>query len=236
MDAEITPEPSPEERRALARIAESLLAAPRRRPLIAAAGARRESAKTRRPMTATRRPRGPAAVPAPRARNRARRPRSGRARRAGPTTRRPCSTRRPLRSRRSPAAIACDQVFSLPRSRACDHDAALERGQAQARDEELARDDRRHHPAGEDVLADRARSGPVSTRILSATGSSSEPSGEVRPWLRATRPSNQSVDIATMKIPVAQYVVSRARSTRRGRRRSAPPPTRTTRQLIWQGS
>jgi hypothetical protein len=43
-----------------------------------------------------------------------------------------------------------------------------------------------------------------STRILSATGSRSEPSAEVLPRLRAIRPSNQSVLIATMNSPVAQ--------------------------------
>jgi len=43
-----------------------------------------------------------------------------------------------------------------------------------------------------------------STSTLSAIGSSSEPSGDVRPWLRASRPSNQSVVIATQKTAVAQ--------------------------------
>ncbi len=42
------------------------------------------------------------------------------------------------------------------------------------------------------------------TRILSAIGSSSEPSAEVCPLLRAIRPSNQSVAIATPKTTVAQ--------------------------------
>jgi hypothetical protein len=42
------------------------------------------------------------------------------------------------------------------------------------------------------------------TRILSAAGSSSEPSGEEWPRLRAMRPSNQSVAIAAAKTAVAQ--------------------------------
>ncbi len=44
-----------------------------------------------------------------------------------------------------------------------------------------------------------------STRTLSAIGSGGEPSGDVLPCFRAGRPSNQSVDIATQKTPVAQY-------------------------------
>ena len=55
------------------------------------------------------------------------------------------------------AAIACDHVFSLPRSRAGDHDAALERGQPQAADQQLAADDRRHHPGREDAAGRAAR-------------------------------------------------------------------------------
>ena len=85
---------------------------------------------------------GRAAARARAARSRARRPRSARARRAAPTTRRGRSTRRRPRSRRAPAATACAQVFSLPRSRACEHDAALDRREPQPRDEELAGDDR----------------------------------------------------------------------------------------------
>ena len=53
-----------------------------------------------------------------RARSRAPRPTSGRARRAAPTTRRGRSRRRRRRSPPTAAAIACDHVFSLPRSRA----------------------------------------------------------------------------------------------------------------------
>ena len=44
-----------------------------------------------------------------------------------------------------------------------------------------------------------------STSTLSAIGSRSEPSGEVRPWRRASRPSKKSVVIAAQKTPVAQY-------------------------------
>ena len=42
------------------------------------------------------------------------------------------------------------------------------------------------------------------TRILSATGSSSEPSADVRPRLRPIPPSTQSVAIATQNSAVAQ--------------------------------
>jgi hypothetical protein len=44
----------------------------------------------------------------------------------------------------------------------------------------------------------------ASTSTLSAIGSRSEPTEEVRPCLRASRPSNQSVVIATQKTAVAQ--------------------------------
>ena len=61
---------------------------------------------------------GRAGGPARRARSRARRPTSARARRAAPTRRRsshaPAAAKPP-----TAAAIACDHVFSLPRSRAC---------------------------------------------------------------------------------------------------------------------
>ena len=43
------------------------------------------------------------------------------------------------------------------------------------------------------------------TSTLSAIGSRSDPSGDVRPWRRASRPSNQSVVMATQKTAVAQY-------------------------------
>ena len=42
------------------------------------------------------------------------------------------------------------------------------------------------------------------TSTLSATGSSSEPSGVVLPWRRASHPSIWSVAIAAMKSAVAQ--------------------------------
>ena len=52
-------------------------------------------------------------------------------------------------------AIACAHVLSFPRSRAAMTICPLERGEPQARDEELPRDDRRNHPRRDDVLPDQ---------------------------------------------------------------------------------
>ena len=97
---------------------------------------------------------------------------------------------------------ACAQVFSLPRSRG-DHDAALDRRQAEPGDQELAGDDRATIHAGRDALVDQHTS-TARTRILSAIGSSSEPSDEVWFRRRASQPSTWSVAIATRKRAVAQ--------------------------------
>ena len=113
-------------------------AAPVRRRIRAASAARR-CGRAAAPTVRSRRPRS----------------RSARARRRASTRRRGCR-RRPRRPRRPvPAAIACAQVFSLPRSRAAMTTPALDGRQPQARDEQLARHDRRDHPGREDVLLEQ---------------------------------------------------------------------------------
>ena len=77
---------------------------------------------------------------------------------------------------------------------------SLQGCEPEAGDEELARDYRGDHPAGEDAPPDE-HDQDGQHQQLSATGSRSDPSGEDRPRLRATRPSNQSVVIARDEEP-----------------------------------
>ena len=124
------------------------------------------------------------------ARSRAPRPRSARPRRAGPTRRRLV----PRAGGGEAAERGGDRLrprLQLPEVARRDHDAALDRGEPQAGDEELPRDDRRDHPAGEDALRRPGRSASASTSTLSAIGSSSEPSGVVR----ALPPREPAVDL-----------------------------------------
>ncbi len=99
-------------------------------------------------------------------RSRARRPRSARPRRAA-TTRRRSSPHAPAAAKPpSPAAIACAQVLSLPRSRAASTIAALDRRLPQAGDQDLADDDRRDHPRRRDVLADEHHEHPQHEHLV----------------------------------------------------------------------
>src|SRR5919197_1295760 len=102
------------------------------------------------------------------------------------------------------AAIACAHVFIRPSSRA---ESTTPRSIAASRSPET----RISRTTMSATIHEGATSSPTSmtnaasTRTLSATGSSREPSGELVPRERAIRPSNQSVAIATTKTAVAQY-------------------------------
>ena len=178
---EITPEPTEDERRAILAALAAAEAAPRRLHEPVARGRARGS-RRRRACGAGRERRG---------RSRALRPTSGRPRRAAPTTRRGPTRGPRRRSRRQPPRPPATSLQFAEVAR-LDDDAALERGEAEARDEELARDDRDDHPRGKDVLVDQLMS-TESTSSLSATGSRSLPSEDVWPRRRAIRPSSQSV-------------------------------------------
>src|SRR5581483_7454161 len=99
------------------------------------------------------------------------------------------------------AATACAQVFSFPRSRAA---ITIPRSSAAWRSpvtsSSRATIAATIH-AGKTCCPSRTIS-VARTSSLSATGSSSDPNGEVRPARRAIRPSNQSVAIAPQKTPV----------------------------------
>ena len=84
-----------------------------------------------------------------------------------------------------------------------DDDAALDRGQPQPRDEELAGDDRRHHPARKDPLADEDDERRDHEHLVRDRVEQRAERGRP-PYRRATQPSNQSVAIATTKSAVAQ--------------------------------
>ena len=101
------------------------------------------------------------------------------------------------------AAIACDQVLTLPRSRAA---ITTPRSTAAWRSPEI-RSSRATMAAtiqAGKTCWPRSTISVAITSSLSATGSRSEPSGEVRPVRRAILPSNQSVAIAAQNTPVAQ--------------------------------
>ena len=103
----------------------------------------------------------------------------------------------------TPAATACDHVFSLPRSRAA---ITTPRSIAACRRPVIS--------SSRATIAATIHAGNTSwpsrtinvasTSSLSATGSSSDPNDDVRPVRRAMRPSNQSVAIATQNTAVAQ--------------------------------
>ena len=119
----------------------------------------------------------------------------------------------------SAAAVACAQVFSFPRSRAAITTprsiAASRRPEIRSSRATIAATIHAGQTPSSISITSTAR-----TSTLSAIGSSSEPSCEVTPRLRAIRPSSQSVAIATQKMAVAQYSLfgkSHAyRSTTRG--------------------
>ncbi len=98
----------------------------------------------------------------------------------------------------SPTATACDQVLSLPRSRAC---ITTPRSIAARRRPETRNSRATINATSQPGKMPYSTSAIIveRTSTLSAIGSSSVPKAEERPLERATRPSNQSVVMATAK-------------------------------------
>ena len=125
--------------------------------------------------------------------------------------RRAAATRRRCGSRRLPAAnpptAGRDRLrprLQLAEVARRDHDATLERGEPQAADQQLARDDRRDHPGREDALIEQDDERRRARAPCRRPGRAASRTSSCVPMRRAIRPSNQSVDIATQKTPVAQ--------------------------------
>ena len=113
-----------------------------------------------------------------------------------------------------------------------DDDAALERRQPQAADQELARDDRGDHPGREDALVEQHDRASPSTSTLSATGSSSEPNDE-RAARAARDPAVEPVgrhrDAEDRRSPSSR---ARRSGARRAATTSGAQAIRTSRQLV----
>ena len=131
-------------------------------------------------------------------------------RRASPTTR--CRRRWPAgRGPPRPAATACAHVLSFEVAGA-DHDAALEGGQAEARDEELARD-AGDHPGGKHIADehDQRRHGEACRRRVEQAAEVGSPAGASRPTIR--RPVRRHRDREQGRRPVVVFGKSQAKRT-----------------------
>ena len=140
--------------------------------------------------------RGRAATPAPGARSRARTPTSARARRAGPTRRRRRRKHPPRRAHPGlPPSPETRSSACRGRGRAARRRARVPRAAVRRRGTRARRSPRPSSPGTRRGSTSTIRTDR--TRTLSAIGSSSDPSADVRPLRRASRPSSQSVAIAT---------------------------------------
>ena len=206
MEIEFTPEPTPGGACRAAGGADADGRTPSRR-LWERLAARRDCSRTSIPTTSCpgQHPRWdrPAVAAAPTARSRALRSRSAPARLPAPRQRSNRRRHRPAARPPSPAATACVQVLRRPRSRAW---RTVPRSSAARRSPETSSSRATISATIQPgkTPSPTSRIITVRTRSLSATGSRSEPSADVRPLRRARRPSNQSVAMATANTAVAQ--------------------------------
>jgi hypothetical protein len=108
--------------------------------------------------------------------------------------------------RSEPAEAGRDRLsprFSRPRSRASSTTPRSRGREPKARDEQLARDDRRHDPAREHSPPDEDDDHRQDEQLVGHRVEQRAERG-LRPLRLASRPSNQSVAIASAKSAVAQ--------------------------------
>ena len=236
VELEITPEPTPEERAAIAQRARVARRRVRRTPIAASGGLRGCSRTSSR--TATLRPvrlRHGIAAQQPRrqaARSRARRSRSARARLPSAQTaiessNAPAAARPP-----SPAATACVQVLRRPRSRAW---STVPRSSAASRRPETSSSRATISATIQpgNTPSPTSRIITVSTSSLSATGSRSEPSADVLaapPREPAVEPVSRHRDGEQRRRPVVVVREVPDEEDDHDRRRRRPAPASTDRR------